>query len=110
MSAARQGRIKIICDVIAVILILIVTYQSGSRPSHDRAPMVSLLQCRTLPSHEFLLSERQGSYKRPRGTLRTSLNERQLFLVCTDQVSRQQKPRVDRSQDDRVETKTPAPD
>ena len=72
--------------------------------------VITLLQCKTLPSHEFLPFERPGGYKRPRGTFGTSLNERQLFLVCTDQVSHQQKLRVDRSQDDRVETKTPALD
>lgn len=110
MIPARQGRIIILHDVIALILILTVTYKSESRLSHDRWPMVTLLQCKTLPSHEFLPFERQGSYKRPRGTFRTSLNERQLFLVCTDRVSRQQKLRVDRSQGDRVETKTPALD
>lgn len=110
MSAPRQGRTKILYDVIALILILTVTYKSESRPAPDRAPMVTLLQCKTLPSPEFLLFERQGSYKRPRGTFRTSLNERQLFLVCTDRVSRQQKLRVDRSPDDRVETKPPALD
>ena len=110
MSAARQGRIKILYDVIALILILTVTYKSESKPSPDRLPLVTLLQCKTLPSHEFPLFERQGSYKRPRGTLRTSLNERQLFLVCTDRVSRQQKLRVDRSPDDRGETKPPARD
>ena len=110
MSAARQGRIKTPYKAIALILILIVTYKSESRPSPDRSPMVTLLQCKTLPSHEFLLFERQGSYRRPRGTFRTSLDERQLFLVCTDRVSRQQELRVDRSQDDRAETKTPALD
>lgn len=110
MSAARQGRIVILYDVIALILILTVTYKSESRPPDDRLPMVTLVQCKTLPSHEFPLFERQGSYERPRGRFRTSLNERQLFLVCTDRVSRQLKLRVDRSQDDRVETSTPALD
>jgi len=110
MSAARPRRIVIRYDVIALILILTVTYISAPGPSHDPSTPVTLLRCKTLSSHEFLPSERQGSYKRPRGTFRTSLNERQLFLVCTDRVSRQRKLRVDRSQDDRVETKTPALD
>lgn len=67
MSAARQRRIVIRYDVIALILILTLTYISASGPSHDQLPPVTLLQCKTLPWHEFLPSERQGSYKRPRG-------------------------------------------
>lgn len=110
MSAARQGRIIILYDVIALILILTVTYKSESRLSHHRLPMVTLFQCKTLPSHEFLLFVRPGSFERPRGRFRTSLDERQLFLVCTDRVSRQLKLRVDQSQDGRVLTRTPALD
>jgi len=110
LMSPRQGRIIILYDVIALILILAVTYKSELRPSHHRFPMVIQFQCKTFPSHEFLLFERQGSYGRPRGRFRTSLNERQLFLVCTDRVSRQLKLRVDRSQDGRVLTRTPALD
>ena len=110
MSTARPRRIIFLCDVIALILVLTVTYKPESRSSHYRLPMVTLFQCKTLPSHEFLLFETPGSYERPRGRFRTSLNERQLFLVCTDRVSRQLKLRVDRSQDGRVLTRTLALD
>lgn len=108
MSAPRQVRNIIRYDLIVVILILAVTYKSESR-SPD-VPLVTLLQCKSLPSHEFPLFDNQGSYARPRGTPRTSLNEHRLFLVCTDRVSHQPNPRADRSQDGRVETRLPAPE
>ncbi len=103
MSERRQARIVILCDLMAIVLILGVTF----KPSEDRVQVVTLLQCKTLPSHEFPLFDKQGSYERPRGTFRTSLNERQLFLVCTDRVSRQLVLRADRSQDGRVEKRIP---
>ena len=110
VSAGHRARIIILCDLIAMILILSVMYKSESGPPDDRLPMFTLFQCKTLPSHEFLLFETQGSYERPRGRFRTSLDERQLFLVCTDRVSHQLKLRVGRSQDGRVSTRTPALD
>lgn len=110
MSAGHQARTIILCDLIAMILILSVTYKSESRPPDDRLQMVTLFQCKTFPSHKFLLFERQRSCERPRGRFRTSLNERQLFLVCSDRVSRQLKLRVDRNQDGRVLTRTLALD
>lgn len=103
MSERRQARIVILCDLMTVILILGVTF----RPSEDRVRVVTLLQCKTLPAHEFPLLDKQGSYERPRGTFRTSLNERRLFLVCTDRASRQLVLPADRSQDDRVEKRIP---
>jgi len=78
--------------------------------SESTAPNVTLLQCRTLSSLEFPLLDRPGSYERPRGTFRTSTNERRLFLVCTDRVSRQLNLRAAQSQDDRLETKIPGPE
>jgi hypothetical protein len=103
VSERRQARIVILCDLMAIVLILGVTF----KPSEDRVQVVTLLQCKTLPSHEFPLFDKQGSYERPRGTFRTSLNERRLFLVCTDRVSRQLVLRADRSQDGRVEKRIP---
>ena len=91
----------------ALILILGVMYRSESARSDDHVPVLTLLQCTTLRSHEPPLFEKKGSFERPRGTFRTPLNERQLFLVCTDRVSRQLSLRVDRSQDDRAETRIP---
>ena len=110
MSARHQAGIIILCDLIAMILVLSVTYKSESRPPDDGLQMVTLFQCKTFPSHKFLLFERQGSYERPRGRFRTSLNEPQLFLVCTDRVSHQLKLPVDRNQDGRVLTRTLALD
>lgn len=111
MSAPRQTSIVILSEFVVVILILSVTFKSESKNDpDDRIPSITLLQCRALPSHESPLFEKQGSYERPRGTSRTSLNERQLFLVCTDRVSRQLNLRVDRSRDGRVETRIPAPE
>ena len=98
MSERRQARIVILCDLMAIVLILGVTF----RPSEDRVQVVTLLQCKTLP-----LFDKQGSYERPRGTFRTSLNERRLFLVCTDRVSRQLVLRAHRNQDGRVEKRIP---
>ena len=109
VSAGHRARIIILCDLIAMILMLSVMYKSKSGPA-DRLPMATLFQCKTLPSHEFLLFERPRSYERPRGRFRTSLDERQLFLVCTDRVSLQLKLPVDQSQDGRVLTRTPALD
>jgi hypothetical protein len=103
----RQRRIIILYDFIAVVLILGVTFKSESTVPE---PVVTLLQCKSLPSREFPLLDKQGNYERPRGTFRMSLSERQLFLVCTDRVFRQPESRVDRSQDDRVETRIPAPE
>ncbi|HEY0365327.1 MAG TPA: hypothetical protein VGC73_02570 [Pyrinomonadaceae bacterium] len=110
MSAPRQARFIIPFDLLALILILGVTFKSESRPPDERTPIVTLLQCETLPSHESPPFDKQGSYERHRGTFRTSINERQLFLVCTDRVYRQPKLRVDRSRDDRGETRIPAPE
>lgn len=106
MSAARRTRTIILCDLVAVILVFSFGYRSDSNRAEDAA--VTLLQCRTLPPHEFPLFDRQGSYERPRGRFRTSLDERRLFLVCTDRVSRQLRLRADRSRDGRVETRIPA--
>lgn len=106
MSAPRRGRTIIVWDLVVMILIVGLTYRSGSNPSDHQT--VTLLQCKTLASHEFPLVDKQGSYERPRGTSRTSLNERQLLLVCTDRVSRQLNLRADRSQDGHVETRIPA--
>jgi hypothetical protein len=108
VSAPRQTRVISLCDLMVVILILGLTYRPEAIRSEDRA--VTLLQCKTLQSHEFPLFDKQGSYERLRGRSRTSLSERQLFLVCTDRVSRQLNLRADRSQDDRVETRIPAPE
>jgi hypothetical protein len=110
VSAPRQARFIIPFDLLALILILGVTFKSESRPPDERTPIVTLLQCETLPSHESPPFDKQGSYERHRGTFRTSINERQLFLVCTDRVYRQPKLRVDRSRDDRGETRIPAPE
>lgn len=106
MSVRRQARIVILCDLMTMMLILGVTF----RPSEDRVRVVTLLQCKTLPSREFPIFDKQGSYERPRGTFRTSLNERQLLLVCTDRVSRQLVLRADRSQDGRLENRFPNPE
>lgn len=105
MSVRRRARIVILCDFITMILILGISFKSELRPSEDR---VTLFQCKTLSSREFPLLDKQGSYERPRGTFRTSLNERQLLLVCTDQVSHRLVLRVDRSLDDRLENRIPA--
>lgn len=110
MSKPRQARIIILRDLIAMILVFGVTYKSEMRPPDDRVPMVTLLQCKTLRSHEYPLFERQGSYERPRGTFRMSLNERRLFLVCTDRVFRQPNLRAGRNQDGRLENRTPGLD
>src|SRR5215212_884893 len=108
VSAPCQERFIILFDLMALVLILGITFKSESRPTDEGAPIVTLLQCKTLPSHESPLFDKQGSYERPRGTFRTSINERQLFLVCIDRVYRQPKLRVDRSRDDRGETRIPA--
>ena len=108
MSAPRQARNIILYDFIAVILILSVTYKSETSTG-EQAP-ITLLQCRTLSLPEFPLLDKQGSYERPRGRFRRSLNEYRLFLVCTDRVYRQPNLRADRSPDDRVETRIPAPE
>src|SRR5215204_3163826 len=110
VSAPRQARFIILFDLTAMILILGVTFKSESRPPDEGAPIVTLLQCKTLPSHESPLFDKQGNYERPRGMFRRSINERQLFLVCTDRVYRQPELRVDRSRDDRGETRIPAPE
>ena len=110
MSAPRKARFIILFDLTATILILGVTFKSESRPPDERAPIVTLLQCKTLPSHESPLFHKQGNYGRPRGMFRTSINEHQLFLVCIDRVYRQPKLRVDRSRHDRGETRIPAPE
>lgn len=102
MSVRRQARIVILCEFMAMTLILGVTFKSESTPTEDR---VTLLQCQTLPR-----PDKQGSYERPRGTFRISLSGRQLFLVCTDRVSRRLVLQVDRSQDDRPEKRFPAPE
>jgi len=106
VSVRRQARIVILGDLMAMILVLGVTF----RPSEDRVRVVTLLQCKTLPSREFPLFDKQGSYERARGTFRTSINGRQLFLVCTDRVSRQLNLRAAPSQDDRVGTRMPDPE
>lgn len=106
MSAPRQTRIVILCDFVAVILILGITFKSES--GNERTAVVTLLQCKTLPSHELPPFEKQGSYERPRGRFRRLINKRQLFLVCTDRVSHQPGLQVDRSQGGRVETRIPA--
>ena len=108
MRAPRQARIIILCDSMALILILGVLYKSDSGRSDNPVRAFTLFQCTPRPSHEPPLFDKQGSFERPRGTFRTTLNERQLFLVCTDRVSRQPDPRVDRSQDGRAETRIPA--
>ena len=105
MRVQRQARIIILGDFMVVLLILGVAFRSEST-----APKVTLLQCRTLSSHEFPLLDKQGSYERARGTFRTSINGRRLFLVCTDRVSHQLNLRAARGQDDRVGTRMPDPE
>ena len=110
MRAPRQARIIILCDSMALILILGVLYKSDSGRSDNSARAFTLLQCTPLPSHEPPLFDKQGSFERPRGTFRKTLNERQLFLVCIDRASRQLMLRADRSRDGRVETRIPVPE
>ena len=87
MSAPRQPRILILRDFMAAILILSVVFKSESKAPDVRMPF-TVLQCTTLPSHEYPLFEKEESYERPDRTFRRSLNGRELFLVCTDRVSR----------------------
>jgi hypothetical protein len=103
VSATRQPRIIILCDFMAVILILNVMFRSESKPPDARTPIITVLQCKTLPSHDPLF-EKEVSYELPNRISRR-LNGRELFLVCTDRGSRQANLRADRNQEDRVETR-----
>jgi hypothetical protein len=81
--ATRQPRILILCDFMAVILILNVMFRSESKAPDVRTPITTVLQCKTLPSHDPLF-ENERRERTSRG-----LNGRELFLVCTDRVSSQ---------------------
>jgi hypothetical protein len=107
VSAPSQARLIILFELMAITLILGVTHRLEQRSTDDR---VTVLRCKTISSHDFQLLDKQGNYERPRGTFRKSLNECRLFLVVLDQVYCQPALRVDRNQDDRVETRIPAPE
>lgn len=107
MSAPRQARLIISFELMALILILGVTPRSKPKSTDDR---VTLLRCETILLHGFQLLDKQGKHERPRGTFRRSLDECRLFLVVPDQIYCQPTLRADRNQDDRVETRIPAPE
>ena len=93
--------------LITALVILGMRYESEPRTADDSVPAVTL-RCEIVTSRHHPLFEKQESYGHPRGTFHTCLNEYQLFLVCSDRVSRRPNQRVDRSRDGRVETRTQA--